>query len=47
LNPDLDSTALMISITSWALAKILKYQVNNNSKNIKNQIISTPPPSNP
>jgi hypothetical protein len=44
LNPYLDSTALMISTTSWALAKILKDQANNNSENIKNQMISTLPP---
>jgi hypothetical protein len=45
LNPDLDSTALMISTSSWVLTKILKNQINTSNSNIKNQGISTPPPN--
>ncbi len=37
LNPDLDSTALMISTTSWILTKILKDPANTENTNIKNQ----------
>src|SRR6476469_643983 len=31
LNPDIDSTALIISTTSWILARVLKEQEQNSS----------------
>ena len=42
LNPDLDSTALMIRTTSWILAKIIKdYQNNNTNVKFKNNATSS------
>jgi hypothetical protein len=42
LNPDLDSTALMISTTSWILAKFIKNHQNNNANVIfKNNTIAS------
>ncbi len=45
LNPDLDSTALMISTTSWILTKILEDPILKENTEIKNKTASYPNPS--